>query len=184
MENLKTLIDAGLEGWIKEKLQRLSVNCPAVEDYYFAEYPAQKEFDCTWKKAAYLFFAQELPPCCKRPEDVQTCWKTINAKSKENHRANCMPQINTEHWQEAPDKQGYCLYAGSSNNNIKSRMKHHFELSGTYGLHLDAWWPRENKPLAIHVLKFGETVSAEYLSLIEDTLWEHYKPLFGKKGPR
>jgi hypothetical protein len=38
----------------EEAAQAPSVNCPAVEDYCFAEYPTQKEFDCTWKKTVYL----------------------------------------------------------------------------------------------------------------------------------
>jgi hypothetical protein len=31
---------------------------------------------------------------------------------------------------------------------------------------------------------FGENISDNYLSLIEDVLWDKYKPLFGKRGPR
>jgi hypothetical protein len=62
-------------------------------------------------------------------------------------------------------------------------MKAHFgKLSDTYGLHLEEWWGKT--PIQLFILVFDDAIAGEYLSVIEDVLWEEYKPLFGKKGPR
>jgi hypothetical protein len=135
----------------------------------------------TWKHTAYLFFAPEVPDCCKTPEKADIFFKNLNEKNGKN----CMPQVNAGHFAEPGKlhKYGRCLYAGSCKEDIRGRMKHHLgKLSDTYGLHLEEWWKKN--PIQIFFLVFADNITGEYLSLIEDALWDEYKPLFGKRGPR
>lgn len=132
-----------------------------------------------WKNVVYLFFAPNIPDCCGTWEQAKKMRDELNKE----HGSNCMPQVNAEHFGGNPHKYGQCLYVGSCRDNLHTRMKHHLgELSGTFGLHLAEWWG-EN-PIQLFYLVFADNVEPEYLSLIEDVLWEKYKPLFGKKGPR
>lgn len=91
--------------------------------------------------------------------------------------------VNTSHFKNLPHQYGQCLYVGSCRDKLHDRMKHHLgELSDTFGLHLGAWWGKN--PIQIFYLIFADSVTPEYLSIIEDILWNSYKPLWGKKGPR
>jgi hypothetical protein len=138
-----------------------------------------EKVDSTWKNVAYLFFAPEAPDCCKTPEEA----KKLFAKLNKWRGKNCMPQVNVRHFKNPPHNYGRCLYVGSCKKTIRTRMKHHLgELSGTFGLHLGEWWKKN--PIQLFFLVFGDAIAGEYLSLIEDVLWEKYMPLFGKKGPR
>jgi hypothetical protein len=138
-----------------------------------------EKIDSTWKNTAYLFFTPEIPDCCKTPEEAKKLFTKLNNK----HGKNCMPQVNAGHFENPAHKYGRCLYVGSCKEKIRDRIKHHLGgLSGTYGLHLGEWWGKT--PIQIFSLVFGENIAREYLSLIEDVLWEKYGPLFGKKGPR
>jgi hypothetical protein len=142
-----------------------------------------EKIDNTWKNTAYLFFAPEIPDCCKTPEKARKLCEKLNEKNKKHKNRNCMPDINTGHFENLAHKYGRCLYVGSCKGKMQDRVKHHLgKLSGTYGLHLKEWWGKA--PIQIFFLVFGENIAGEYLSLIEDALWEAYKPLFGKEGPR
>jgi hypothetical protein len=142
-----------------------------------------EKIDNAWKNTAYLFFAPEVPDCCKTPEEAEKLRKNLNEENKKHKNGNCMPDVNSGHFETPAHKYGRCLYVGSCRNNIRGRLKHHLEtLSDTYGLHLGEWWGKT--PIQIFFLVFGGNIAGEYLSLIEDVLWEAYKPLFGKKGPR
>jgi hypothetical protein len=143
--------------------------------------PDIEKIDKTWKNTAYLFFAPEVPNCCKTPEEAKKTFASLNKK----HGRNCMPRVNTGHFAEPGKlhKYGRCLYVGSCEKNIQTRMKHHTgKLSGTFGLHLGEWWKKN--PIQIFFLIFADNIAGEYLSLIEDALWDECKPLFGKRGPR
>jgi hypothetical protein len=135
----------------------------------------------TWKNTVYLFFTSKIPDCCRTSEEVKKEFEKLNKR----HGKNCMPQVNTGHFEKPictvlPE---HCLYVGSCKEKTQNRVKHHLgELSGMYGLHLGEWWGKT--PIQIFFLVFPDNISGEYLNLIEDVLWEAYRPLFGKKGPR
>ncbi|MDR2491395.1 MAG: hypothetical protein LBD20_08345 [Spirochaetaceae bacterium] len=158
---------------------------PQTPDFEFDQINQDVEFfNNSWKNAAYIFFSNDLPDCCC---DFETTKETMESLNKRNqNKKNCMPKINKEQFPPLKKHEhGYCLYVGSCKKNIKTRMAHHLgKLSGTYGLHLGEWWTKKNDTVKIFVLRFENNINKEYLSLIEDSLWESFKPLFGKKGPR
>jgi hypothetical protein len=140
-----------------------------------------EKIDKAWKNTAYLFFAPEVPDCCKTPEKADIFFKNLNEK----YGKNCMPQVNAEHFAEPGKlhKYGRCLYVGSCEKNIQTGMKHRFgKLSCVYELHLREWWKKNS--IQIFFLVFAGNIAGEYLSLIEEALWDECKPLFGKRGPR
>jgi hypothetical protein len=143
-----------------------------------------EKIDNTWRNTAYLFFAPEIPDCCKTPEKTKKLFEKLNEENKKCRNGNCMPDVNNaKHFENPAHKYGRCLYVGSCKEKIRDRIKHHLgKLSGTYGMHLGEWWGKN--PIQIFFLIFGENIAGEYLSLIEDVLWEKYMPLFGQKGPR
>jgi hypothetical protein len=148
-------------------------------------YPGIEEIDKAWKNTAYLFFAQEMPDCCKTPEEAKKFFENLNKNSKAKYGRNCMPQVNTKHFAEPGKlhKYGRCLYVGSCKEDIRGSMKHHLgKLSGAFGLHLGEWWKKNS--IQIFFLVFADNIAGEYLSLVKDALWDECKPLFGKRGPR
>jgi hypothetical protein len=146
--------------------------------------PHVEDFNNSWKNTAYIFFAENLPGCCCDLETIKETMRSLNKKNQ--NKKNCMPKINKEQFPPSEKHEyGYCLYVGSCKKNIKTRMTSHLgKLSGTYGLHLREWWTKKNESVKIFVLRFEDNISEEYLSLIEDSLWKSFKPLFGKNGPR
>jgi hypothetical protein len=143
-----------------------------------------EKIDKTWENTAYLFFAQEMPDCCKTSEEAKKFFASLNKNSKKKYGRNCMPQVNAGHFEkpEKPHKYGRCLYVGSCEKNIQTRMKHHLgKLSGAFGLHLGEWWKKN--PIQIFFLVFADNIAGEYLGLVKDALWDECKPLFGKRGP-
>jgi hypothetical protein len=141
--------------------------------------PGIEKIDNAWKNVAYLFFAPETPDCCRTSEEAKKFFEKLNLLQGKN----CMPQVNAGHFEkpEKPHKYGRCLYVGSCEKNIQAGMKQHLgELSDAPGLHLGEWWGKS--PVKIFFLVFADNIAVEYLSLIEDVLWEAYKPLFGEKA--
>ena len=84
--------------------------------------------------------------------------------------------------------QSETLYLGSSMYDIPGRIKQH--LGGgnfrTYSLHLSKWIGdlAIDISLATYAISHRQQKELErpFIELIEQTLWEHYKPVFGKKS--
>lgn len=80
------------------------------------------------------------------------------------------------------------LYLGSSMNDIPGRIKQH--LGGgnfrTYSLHLSKWASDlvYDITLSTYVIRHKQDRRLErpFVELIEQALWDHYKPVFGKKS--
>jgi hypothetical protein len=187
MKTFKSELKKHIEEKANEKISQYfepqGVNPPALKapPFELKELkPDVEEFDNSWENVVYLFFAEELPDCCNEINLAKGKKKELN----ETNKKNCMPRVNKD--QFPPQKKheyGYCLYVGSCREKIKKRMEHHLgNLSNTSGLHLAAWW--NVKPVKIFALFFENAISADFLSLIEDSLWEAYTPIFGQKGPR
>jgi hypothetical protein len=147
------------------------------------DYSPVKEFVKEKRNILYIFTADELPGDCKTFEGAKEKIQALNVLNKKERNQNCMPELKNTNW-TGNHAYGYCLYVGSCREKANSRIKEHFDKrSKTYGLHLSEWWSRK-KPIKMFVLVFKENFNKGYLSWIEDILWETYKPLFGKKGPR
>jgi hypothetical protein len=164
-----------------EDIKSLTPKSPDFEIKLLNDQDLEK-FDNKWENVAYIFFAKELPECVQNAEQAKIFFDELNERAK---KGNCMPKINTDFFDvHAKHDFGVCLYVGCCKDKTKTRMTHHLgKLSGTFGLHIDEWQIKR-ETISIYALIFGENIADEYLSVIEDILWEEYKPLFGKKGQR
>jgi hypothetical protein len=80
------------------------------------------------------------------------------------------------------------LYLGSSMNDIPGRIKQHFGGGNfrTYSLHLSKWASDlvYDIKLSTYVIIHRQDGRLErpFVELVEQALWDHYKPVFGKKS--
>jgi hypothetical protein len=97
-----------------------------------------------------------------------------------------LPRIsNKSHWDRQEGKESKCLYVGSS-HDIAGRVIQHFWKchKGTSSLHLIEWdWWKGKSDVQIDIWDASE-ISDIHLQIIEDIVWETYKPLFGKEGAK
>ncbi|MGJ4748417.1 hypothetical protein ACQV5M_18795 [Leptospira sp. SA-E8] len=121
-------------------------------------------------------------------EEIIKKFQTLKNEHKEKYDNPYyhISKINKEHdWKTALLE--YTIYLGSKREDIKTRLKQHLGLideanRGVYSLYLKDWWPIKC-PLKITIWSFGENVTNDQLQIIEDCLWQSFKPLFGKSGP-
>ena len=84
---------------------------------------------------------------------------------------------------------GVTLYVGSS-RDFSNRLKQHFGfgLEGTYALHLMRWAGKTlwDAPLAIEywTVQDSQQVRPIVLQTVEDYLWDHSRPIFGRRGSK
>ena len=80
------------------------------------------------------------------------------------------------------------LYLGSKMKNPHSRIKQHLGdgYFRTFSLHLNKWDVGLNYELTLQIFKITSKISQEYqrnlVELLEQELWDEYKPIFGKKS--
>ena len=76
------------------------------------------------------------------------------------------------------------LYVGSKHGRLGTRVNQHLGTANdrTYALHIDRWMPQESMTLRVVYYLFKDDVTSRQLQFIEDSLWDFYKPLFGKRG--
>jgi hypothetical protein len=78
------------------------------------------------------------------------------------------------------------MYIGSS-HGIASRVIEHFWKcpKDRYSLHLIEWdWWKEKSEVQIDIWDASKIPSDTHLQIIEDIVWETYKPLFGREGAK
>jgi hypothetical protein len=106
---------------------------------------------------------------------------------KKQKKITALARINdTSHWNYQEGKESKCLYVGSS-HDIASRVIQHFWkcTKGTFALHLIEWkWWKKKSDVQIDIWDASKITSDIYLQIIEDIVWDKYKPLFGKEGGR
>lgn len=75
------------------------------------------------------------------------------------------------------------LYIGRS-SHLRRRIREHlgFGAPQTYALNLAAWARPLNVPLLLECATYDAHLSDVALGLLEDALWAHSKPMFGRKG--
>ncbi|MBU9147552.1 GIY-YIG nuclease family protein, partial [Burkholderia multivorans] len=84
---------------------------------------------------------------------------------------------------------GDTLYVGSS-RNFASRLQQHFGFGfeGTYALHLKRWVPESlrHTPLVVEYWAVQDSRQARpiVLQTLEDYLWDHSRPAFGRRGSK
>jgi len=116
-------------------------------------------------------------------DQVKDTFQNLKDKSKTYH----VSKINEEvFWKPVNDE--FIIYVGSKEHNIKKRMKEHLGLNNnrsTYSLFLKDWWPT-NTVITVKIWSMEKLLKHddkyEMLQILEDLIWEEYKPIFGKKG--
>lgn len=84
---------------------------------------------------------------------------------------------------------GVTLYVGSS-RDFASRLQQHFGYGyeGTYALHLSRWVPeqlwRSQLLVEFWTIRDSESARPIVLQSVEDYLWDHSRPIFGRRGAR
>ena len=130
----------------------------------------------------YIFTAKNFPYA------GDEIGKIFEGSKKENKIL--FPRIN-EHspdWKNVKSNEPVCLYVGSS-EHISQRLKEHLFLCNptAHALHLEGWYPHD-LPFSISLWDFTNFLHCEngdeYFQSIEDILWDHYKPLFGRHGKK
>lgn len=86
-----------------------------------------------------------------------------------------------------------CLYVGSS-KELKSRLREHFDDNpkGPYAMHIGSWknWlplkELKDEQIKIFILKLENQNEyfPDQIQFYEDVLWDYYKPLLGRRGPK
>jgi len=128
----------------------------------------------------YQFYTHQLPM------EINELDTHFNSKKQKDGKYS---QINKKHrgveYLKKADKDNhYCLYIGKS-KKIKDRITQHIGINksrSVYSLYLKDWWPQENPTIGLIIYNFKNNISSDLLQIIEDVLWEEYKPLFGKQG--
>jgi hypothetical protein len=83
----------------------------------------------------------------------------------------------------ASQRAGTCFYVGSS-RSLATRFRDHlgFGAKGTYALQLVHWAPPLSLQLEFVCARYAEDTPPEVIAVLEDTLWEARRPMFGRKG--
>ena len=76
------------------------------------------------------------------------------------------------------------LYVGSCRSMARQRIRQHAGTRNrrTYALHLREWIDDLPRSVDFAYIVLGDRVSSLQLQAIEDSLWDYYHPLFGKRG--
>ena len=108
--------------------------------------------------------------------DLEIVHKKITDAKTKKLAKRAYPRINS------PSKY---LYVGSS-RDIAKRIKEHlgFGHINTYAMNLSFWCSDLNLDVDIVCMRYDAKIKKEIIQAFEDGLWEHFKPLLGRKGAR
>ena len=143
-----------------------------------SEYSLEKYYHNKKCHAIYIFSVTGFPFTKDTVERIKEDKKEISL---------CRINKNSEEWKKVKRNKSVCLYVGSS-ENIAQRLKEHLFLcsQSTYAMHLRAWFPT-NLAITVNIWDFHDFLIDEDpddLQRIEDILWNHYQPLFGRQGKK
>jgi hypothetical protein len=134
------------------------------------------------QKAIYIVSAPDFPYSWEEINDDKGEFKKLK-KTK----TTALPRISDKsHWDYQEGKKPKCLYVGSSHDIAGRVIKHFWKCAkDTYSLHLIEWewWDEKNK-VQIAVWDASKITSDVHLQIIEDIVWDKYKPLFGREGAK
>lgn len=179
---------------LEEKIENLNLketnkNLEKIKEhpkypYIVSKYPELVKY---YGKTIYIFFVDEFP---YKKEYIEDEFKKLK-EPKDRKRKFSLCRINeTKNWDDVESKKNICLYVGSSEDILQRLREHLFLLEcypDTYAMHLATWF---KKDISIHIKIWGfnDFLSGkedlDYLQYIEDLLWNHYEPLFGRQGKK
>jgi len=185
MEEIEKIIKKGISKKIEQlnnlnglsiiKYKEISIN--NISEYSTSDF--NKDFTGIKENIIYQINSDNIAISY---EEIKNIFDGLKMKYKKDGKKYCISKINEKHWNNRLSN--YCLYIGSSNDAI-TRFKQHLglyiESRSVYSLYLKDWWPN-NIELHFKIFEFGRNIDRNSLQIIEDILWEEYKPLLGKKG--
>ena len=124
----------------------------------------------------------------KKFDEIKKELKKISQESSNGEKILlCRRNKKSQTWENVQKNNYVYLYVGSS-KDIHQRLKEHLFLykPKTYAMHLEKWFDK-NKTINITMWDFSDFLDGEnsdYLQTIEDLLWNHYQPLFGRQGKK
>jgi hypothetical protein len=186
-EKEKIIRSDSITATIKEFLAiKISRKYPDLE----SKYPELKEYS---DKTIYMFSVTKFP---YNQNEIDKIFKETPPKSLGGKKISLCRINDSDKWEDVNSNKTVCLYVGSS-EEIHQRLKEHlFECNPTtYAMHLDTWFEKKDLPITINIWDFSgflkkdedsndEDSNSDYLQNIEDLLWNHYKPLFGRQGKK
>lgn len=130
--------------------------------------------------------------------------KSKNEENQDEYKI--LSKYNKENFEDKDKENSLnCLYVGSS-KTLKSRLRQHCDdnLNGPYAMHIGSWknWShlkelkemdvleelKELKDGQIEIIILKLENQKEYfpdqIQFYEDVLWDYYKPLLGRRGPK
>ena len=187
MEEIEVLIKKGISKKIEQlnNLNNLSIkNSKEILINNISKYSISNlnnDFSGIGENIIYQINSKELTISY---EELKNTFDALKKKYKNNGKEYHISKINEKHW--SSELSNYCLYIGSKRNDAITRFKQHLGINidnrSVYSLYLSDWWP-DNIELQIKIYEFGKSINQNSLQIIEDILWEEYKPLLGKQGP-
>jgi ATP-dependent Lon protease len=171
------------------KYEKCDVKHFTIKEKNWEQIPPDMKKEC--KNINYCVYVIK----CDESDEVEII--KMFDKNKEKHdeeketRKYCISKKNQKNIDEKIkskiEKSGNVLYVGSKVKDLYSRLANHLGLNKnsrrTYSLYIKDWWTNEGKTtftIDVYVVK---DINQEQLQFIEDLIWEHEKPLFGKEGP-
>jgi hypothetical protein len=138
------------------------------------------EYMETIEKAIYIVSAPDFPYLREEIDNDNGDFKKLKVTT-------ALPRISDEkHWKHYEEKNPKCLYVGSSHEIVGRVIQHFWKCAkGTYSLHLIEWdWWKEKNKVQIDIWDASKIASDVYFQIIEDIVWDTYKPLFGRAGAK
>ncbi|GHU07230.1 hypothetical protein FACS1894151_01260 [Spirochaetia bacterium] len=169
---------------IKETIESLK------QIQYHKKYPNLKSkypwlgLNSYFAKTIYIFSVTNFP---YSKEGMEKKFEEISSKSSNKKILLCRINTDSPEWKNVQKNKAVCLYVGSS-DGLQQRLKEHLCLCNpsAYAMHLEKWF-ESNLTITINTWGFYEYLDGEpsdYLQNIEDVLWNHYRPLFGRQGKK
>jgi len=110
------------------------------------------------------------------PSKLRGLYSTFKKKNKETHKLSSVNSVSEKPFEGV-------LYVGSS-ASLNTRIKQHLGQTGkkVYSLQLKEWKPDKLEKVWINIIPITDQFT-DALYHLENALWDHYQPIFGKKGP-
>lgn len=173
----KQLLQERLAHWQKE-LRKFQPTRPLVFKFNSKNLADRQKVDFLLKEIAaiqgsciYRILISDIKYCSRIKQCFGNFWKVNNPKPKGEKR----------HVSRFIKNDSCCLYVGSKRSKVNDRIKQHFGYgpARTYSLSLSYWFPpKVDLILEVYPVKVGN----ELLVMLEQSMWEGSKPMFGKQS--
>jgi hypothetical protein len=203
IEAQKRKLDALLKDGVLEQIMRMESTCTLELsenfDWSTLKKPNfKKEYGEFNKDDSAVYIISAPGFSLEKKSEVDIKFSELTGKlDKKPDKEIALARINDDNWNRDRGNQdrnkGDCLYVGSS-RDVLPRIRNHLgkNVKGgqgyttTYALHLADWiWEiNPGQKVLVDIWKLNLDENSPYLQIIEDILWDHYRPLFGRRGEK